>query len=180
MKVSYHLLLVFSFMFSMVMLSTQMANAVQGWGRVNMQGAIIDTACAIAVESRDQTIDLETVPVADIIRDGRGRSKPFSIELVNCVLERSDNLLPDWKQFQVTFDGKTEGALFGIEGDASGVALKITDKHGNVASPGRPFPLEDITPGSMQLNYILTLVANNHALKAGDYFSSIRFKLDYF
>ena len=51
-------------------------------------------------------------------------TKPFSIELVNCILERPENK-PDWKFFQVTFDGYAEGALFGVQGDARGVALEI-------------------------------------------------------
>lgn len=158
--------------------SAQGAHSVQGWGRVNMQGSIIDTACAIAVESREQTIDMESVPLADIIRDGQGRSKPFSITLVNCITERPEK--EDWKQFQVTFDGDVDGNLFGIRGEASGVALKITDAAGNIAEPGIPLPGDNIHPGSMTLNYNLKLVANSHALKAGDYFSFVRFKLDYF
>lgn len=180
MWVSRCFLLVFSSMFSIATFSVQASNTVQGLGRVNMQGAIIDTACAIAVDSRDQSIDMEVVPLADIIRDGQGRTKPFSIELVNCVLERPGGKLPDWKQFQVTFDGDAEGDLFGVRGDASGVALQITDKYGNIATPGRALPREDIIPGNMQLNYHLRLVANQHTLKAGDFFSAVRFKLDYF
>lgn len=173
---------VFSFIFALSCFQLQVlaADSLQGWGRVNMQGAIVDTACAIAVESRDQTIDMEVVPVSDIIRDGQGRNKPFSIELVNCTLERPGNELSDWKQFQVTFDGDNEGELFGVRGEASGVALRITDENGNIAAPGIPLRALDIIPGNMQLNYHLRLVANHHALKAGDYFSSIRFKLDYF
>ncbi|WP_049280651.1 fimbrial protein, partial [Serratia marcescens] len=77
-------------------------SAAQGWGKVNMHGAIIDTACAIAAGSRDQTIDMDTLPLGQIIRDGQGMTKPFSIELVNCILERPENK-PDWKFFQVTF-----------------------------------------------------------------------------
>ncbi|MBJ2078378.1 fimbrial protein [Serratia ureilytica] len=172
------LIVVFSCLFSLASFSVQAIGSIAGWGRVNMQGAIIDTACAIAVESREQTIDMETVPLADIIRDGQGRSKPFSIELVNCILERPGK--EDWKQFQVTFDGDAEGDLFGVYGEASGVALQIIDHVGNIASPGKALPLMDITPGDRQLNYTMKLVANNHALKSGDYFSSIRFKLDYF
>lgn len=42
-----------------------------------MQGAIIATACAIAIESRDQSIDRDVVPLADIMRDGQGRRKSF-------------------------------------------------------------------------------------------------------
>jgi len=169
---------VFFCLFSLVAFSAQAGSAVQGWGRVNMQGSIIDAACAIAVESREQTIDMGVTPLAEIQRDGRGASKPFSIKLVNCVLERPGK--EDWRQFQVTFDGDGEGEAFGVSGDASGVALQITDEHGNVALPGRPLPLRDISPGAMQLDYTLKLVANRHALKSGDYTSSIRFKLDYF
>ncbi|MBH1922366.1 fimbrial protein [Serratia surfactantfaciens] len=166
------------FIFSV--LTVQAAGAVQGWGRVNMQGAIIDTACAIAVESRYQTVDMEVASLADIIRDGQGKIKTFAIELVNCTLERANNPLPDWRQFQVTFDGDAEGDLFGVHGEASGVALQISDAAGNIATPGHPLPRGDIIPGDMRLNYAMKLVANSHALKAGDYFSAIRFKLDYF
>ncbi|WP_372242293.1 fimbrial protein [Serratia marcescens] len=181
MRVSKHCF-VFSFIFILAYFPLQAMAAIssQGWGRVNMQGAIIDTACAIAIESRDQTIDMEMVPLADIIRDGQGRSKPFSIELVNCTLERQDPTLPDWKQFQVTFDGDNEGELFGVRGEASGIALRITDENGNIATPGVPLRAQDIITDTMQLNYHLRLVANQHALKAGNYFSAIRFKLDYF
>lgn len=171
---------VFSFIFLTIPFPSQAANFVQGWGRVNMQGAIIDTACAIAIESRDQTIYLGVVPLADIIRDGQGRSKPFTIELVNCDLGRSDNKLPDWKHFQVTFDGDAEGELFGVRGEASGVALQINELGGNSAIPGNPLPLRNIIPGSMRLNYTMKLVANHRILKAGSYVSSVRFKLDYF
>lgn len=145
-----------------------------------MQGAIIDTACTIAIESRDQSIDMDVVPLADIMRDGQGRRKSFFIDLVDCELERQQGKKSRWIQFQVTFDGDAEGDLFGVRGEAAGIAVQITDELGNIALPGRPLPQEDISPGDLRLNYDIRLVANQHALKAGDYFSSIRFKLDYF
>lgn len=160
--------------------SAQAAHPTQGWGRVNMQGAIIDTACAIAAGSREQVIDMETVPVADIIRDGQGMTKPFSIELINCVLTRPNKTLPDWKHFQVTFDGETDGTLFGVQGDAKGVALQIADGQGNIATPGKPLPLGDISLGAMQLNYAMRLVSNSQSLRVGAYSSAVRFKLDYY
>lgn len=155
------------------------APALQGWGRVNMQGAIIDTACAIAAGSREQTIDMETLPVGQIVRDGQGLTKPFSIELINCVLERAGNK-PNWKNFQVTFDGHADGDLFGVQGEARGIGLKITDNNGHVVIPGVPLPMEEIVPGNMTLNYFMTLIPNHQPLKAGTYFSTVRFKLDYF
>ncbi len=178
MHMSKKALIVFSCLFPSVFIPVHAAGGLAGWGRVNMQGSIIDTACAIAVDSREQSIDMGVIPLADIIRDGQGHSKPFSIDLVNCVLDRPGKA--DWKHFQVTFDGDPEGALFGVRGGASGVGLQISDSLGNIASPGKVLPFVDIVPGSIQLNYSLKLVANNHALKSGDYFSSIRFKVDYF
>jgi len=55
-----------------------MAKAVgQVHGRVNMQGSIIDTPCAIDVNSQDQTIDMTSVPVGQIERDGYGPDNRF-------------------------------------------------------------------------------------------------------
>lgn len=143
-----------------------------------MQGSIIDTACAIAVDSREQSIDMGVIPVADIIRDGQGRSKLFSIHLVNCVLKHPEKA--GGKHFQVTFDGDAEEGLFGLYGDTSGVSLQISDGLGNIASPGKALPFANVVPGNMRMDYAMTLVANHHAVKSGDYYSSIRFKLDYF
>jgi type 1 fimbria pilin len=173
-------LVVISFMFIIYSSFSVAGSTLHGWGVVNMQGAIIDTACAIDIDSRDQTIDMEVIPIADIIRDGQGRGKSFSIDLVNCDLQKQKHGATEWKHFQITFDGDAEGDLFGVQGEASGVALRIIDDIGNTATPGKPLPLKDIIPSDMQLNYTLKLVANNHVLKSGDYFSVIRFKLDYF
>ncbi|WP_413507996.1 fimbrial protein [Serratia proteamaculans] len=151
-----------------------------GWGRVNMQGAVIETACAIDINSRDQTIDMSVLPLSQIIRDGQGTSRPFTINLVNCVLARIDKRLPDWQRFQVTFDGREDNGLFSVEGEAQGVALQIADNAGNIASPGEPLPAVAMSEGARQLNYSLRLMGNKQALRAGDYTSTIRFKMDYY
>nr|WP_232811275.1 fimbrial protein [Serratia proteamaculans] len=158
----------------------QGAHSSQGWGRVNMQGAIIDTACAISAGSREQGIDIGITPVADIIRDGNGGVRHFSIELINCVLSRAESKFPDWSGFQVTFDGDADGELFEIHGGAKGIGLQIVDAAGNVAQPGNPLPIREILPGRMLLNYQMRLVANKQPLRAGEYYSAVRFKMDYY
>lgn len=160
--------------------AAQAVHQPQGWGRVNMQGAIMDAACAISAGSREQIVDMDIVPFADIIRDGKGVSHAFSIELINCILSRPNNKLPDWRNFQVTFDGEADGALFGVQGEAKGIALQITDEKGNIATPGTPLPLGDVSLGTMKLNYALRLVSNNQSLRAGAYSTAVRFKLDYY
>ncbi|WP_426506279.1 fimbrial protein [Serratia proteamaculans] len=169
--------------FCLLILSTTMGvagAASSGWGRVNMQGAVIETACAIDTQSRDQTIDMSVLPLSQIMRDGQGTTQPFSIHLVNCVLGRFDSRQPDWQRFQVTFDGRADNGLFMVEGQARGVALQIADTSGNIASPGEPLPAVAITEGSKKLNYSLRLMGNKQVLRAGDYTSTLRFKMNYY
>lgn len=149
-------------------------------GLVMIQGAITRSPCAISAGDREQTIDMGTVPVGDIILNGQGNTRLFSIMLVNCKPERKPFGLQSWKQFQVTFDGNADGALYGLLGEANGVALQIIDGQGNIATPGIPLPLNDIAPGGSVLNYSMMLVANNKPLKAGRYSAFVQFKLDYF
>jgi type 1 fimbria pilin len=155
-------------------------SAQAGWGRVNMEGAILDTACAIEAGSRDQSIDMSTLPIGQIIRDGQGLTKPFTIRLVNCVLSRATTDLPDWQRFQVAFDGDGHNGLFRVRGEARGVALQITDARGNIALPGKPLPMNEVMPGNMDLSFFLRLVGDKNVLRAGEYSSAVRFKLDYY
>ncbi|CAE1147683.1 MULTISPECIES: fimbrial protein [unclassified Serratia (in: enterobacteria)] len=153
---------------------------LSGRGTVHMGGAIIDSACAIAAGERDQTVDMGTVPVSQIVSQGQGSAIPFSVRLVNCSLERYTSRLPDWQYFQITFDGPTEGNGFGLQGEARGLAIQISDEQGNVAAPGVAMPKSDIHSGNMQLNYFIRLIGDKKTLRTGDYFSTIRFKLDYY
>ncbi|RJF53301.1 type 1 fimbrial protein [Serratia inhibens] len=164
----------------LVRLPVATASTPAGWGRVNMEGAILDTACAIEAGSRDQSIEMSTLPLSQIIRDGQGLTKPFTIRLVNCVLSRATAGLPDWQRFQVTFDGDGRNGLFQVHGEARGVALQITDARGNIALPGKPLPMSDVNPGNMDLNYFLRLVGDQNVLRVGEYYSAVRFKLDYY
>lgn len=153
----------------------------QGHGVVNMAGSIIDTPCAIDVPSRDQTIDMATLPLGQIIRDGQGPTRPFSIQLVNCTLTPLLPNRPDWSHFQVTFDGPTaHDNLFSVSGRARGVGLQIADAAGVIAIPGKPMPAYGLQLGDMRLNYTLRLMGDHQTLRAGTYQTTLRFKLDYF
>ena len=151
-----------------------------GRGEVTVNGRIIASACAIDTQSRDQTITMKTLPVGQIIRDGQGELQNFTIKLVNCVLEKPHPGHGDWRYFEVTFDGKADGERFGIDGGAKGIALQISDAQGNIATPGVPLAKRDIDPGDMALNYGLRVVGNYQSMRAGDYFSTVKFKMDYY
>lgn len=167
----------FSFSGNIVAFATMPDN--QGYVRVGMKGSIIDTPCNITGPDEDQIVEIGVEPVGDIIHNGRGSQRKFSIRLVNCSLKSSTPWLPDASRFQITFDGKSDGSLFGIEGKASGVGLEIIDSEGNIAEPGIPLPTEQLLTGEMRLDYILRLVGDRHRLHAGNYHSTIRFKIEY-
>ncbi|MBC3379052.1 type 1 fimbrial protein [Serratia fonticola] len=165
---------------ALVFSSNALSAGVLGQGRVSMEGAIVETPCAIAVGDRDQGLVMDTVPVSQIVRDGRGPEQDFSIRLVDCVLARVEPGRPDWQRFVVTFDGDSDQGYFGVSGAARGVALMIRNPQGTVAVPGRALPANGLIPGEMRLDYTLSLVSNQDTLQAGDYRSAIRFRMDYY
>lgn len=152
----------------------------QDIGRVDVRGSIIETACAIDTLSRDQSIEMATMPVSRIVRDGYGIDQPFTVRLVNCVLPRLGSESAAWRQFQATFDGRADSGFFGVDGSARGVALMIADSRGNIAAPGAPLPLGELVPEDKVLSYSMRLVGNSQTLRAGDYYSTIKFKIDYY
>lgn len=154
--------------------------STQGKGRISVAGSIIDSACAIATDSREQYIEIGDVPFEQLARDGQGPTRPFSIHLVNCVLTRTDPARPNWETFEITFDGVRDNHYFGALGSASGIALRITDADGSIITPGKALSRRNIHPKEMRLNYYITPVASGQVLKPGDYSSLIKFKLDYF
>ncbi|MEL5596581.1 fimbrial protein [Serratia ureilytica] len=148
-------------------------------GHINMKGAIVETPCAIDVGDQEQTLMIGNFPISQIIRDGQGVEKEFSIRLFDCVLTSLAPPQSGWKHFQVTFEGDADNGNFKTIGDANGVAIMIRDQQGNIAVPGAPLPKGEITPGNMQLRYTLNLVGNKENLRAGSYSSTIRFRMDY-
>ncbi|ROR08830.1 fimbrial protein [Erwinia sp. JUb26] len=160
--------------------SSGLMSSDNGQGRVNMIGSIIDAACAIDINSIDQTIDMGVVPVSRIVRDGQSVKKNFSINLINCVLNKSDKDSTRWQYFTITFDGLNDDGLFSVEGDAKGIAIKIIDNSGSIARPGLALPPGKIESGDISLNFSMQLVSNHRALQAGDYNAVIKFKMDYY
>ncbi len=164
---------------SLIFLTLGISSMVWASGAVRMTGSIIETACSIDVGSRDQTISMGSLPLSQIRRDGQGPAYPFGIRLVNCVLKRQNSSKPNWQYFRVTFDGIHEKNLFSISGQAKGVGLRIQDVYGEIALPGINLSPKTITGESQYLSYQLRLVANHSPLVSGQFYSQLRFKLDY-
>ncbi|ENR5390400.1 TPA: type 1 fimbrial protein [Providencia rettgeri] len=149
-------------------------------GTVTMGGSIIESPCAIDADSRDQSVNIITVPVSQIIHDRESPASDFSIRLINCVLTPVTPGAPNWQTFNITFDGPTDGRSFDVFGHANGLSVKISDIAGNVAIPGKAMPDLPIRAGETTLHYKVQIVPNNKRLKPGNYQTTIRFKMDYY
>ncbi|WP_211136694.1 fimbrial protein [Serratia sp. PL7] len=168
-----------SLVFSLVLVWLTGPFSVFAEGTLKMQGSIIETACAIDVGSHDQTIDMGSLSISQLLRDGQGAARPFTIRLVNCALEKQNDHRPDWQYFRITFDGPHERGLFNVSGQAKGVGLEIRNQDNELSVPGSSMLPQQLTPGSRDLMYRLRLVANRQPLAAGQYNSQLAFKLDY-
>lgn len=155
---------------------------VWGGSQLSMTGAIVATACDIDTVSRNQTIDMGTLPFNQIVNNSQATAHPFSIRLVNCMLKHADDNILSGQHFRVTFDGRNDGGRFGIEGEARGVALVLSDAQGREAIPGEPMPLQaaELRSREMRLHYAARMVSNNQPLQTGSYTALIRYHLDYY
>ncbi|MBN1084030.1 type 1 fimbrial protein [Erwinia aphidicola] len=151
-----------------------------GNGEVTMRGAILETACTIATRDAQQSINMGSLPISSLMRDGKGPASPLTIRLTGCMPGASNSAAFSNTLFSITFEGSAEGPTFNLQGEASGVALRISDAAGHIAKAGIALPPQSIKLGDMRLEYFLTLISNQNTLLAGTYFTTVRFKLDYF
>lgn len=153
----------------------------QAGSRLNMNGAIVATACDIDTKSRDQTIDMGTLPYDQIVSNSQALARPFSISLVNCTLKHTSNTILGSQHFRVTFHGRNEDGYFGVEGEARGVALALSDAQGNEAAPGQELPPQTpvLHAKEMRLHYTARMVSNHQPLQTGTYSALVRYQLEY-
>lgn len=150
-------------------------------GRANMQGSIIDTACAIDVGSLYQVIEIDMTSTGIMSQSVEGPKVPFSIHLLECSLTPALQNRPDWSHFRITFDGAREDdTAFKLDGRAKGVSLKLYTPDGTNIFPGVAMAEQEIIEGPARLDFILRLVSNGELLQAGEYHTTLRFKMDYF
>lgn len=162
----------------LLLISGVQAQSSTLWGRIGMNGSIVDSACAIDTGSYEQSVDMGVIPVSTLRQQGHGPVRPFSIALIGCTLTPYDSV--GWQTFSVTFEGPTSGDWFTVFGEARGVALLLEDVNGQPIYPGKTTSKQAINPGNSKLHYGLRLVSDKRSLRPGEYQSALRFKLDYY
>lgn len=152
----------------------------QGHGQVRMNGEIMASACGIYTDDLWQEIHFPPVSVELVSSSAGQLSRDFSLRLINCRLEKEDG--SRWSSARVYFDGEPDTlshSLFGLRGEAKGVALQLTNARGEIASPGNAFSAVALTEGDQQLNYRLQVIRNGQTLKEGAWTASLRFMVVY-
>jgi len=162
----------------LLVLPTTSWSATRLVGQVSMRGSIIESACAIALARRDQSIDIPVLPREQFMRDGGGPTWIFNIRMVGCNLAHANQ--QERPPFSVTFDGATSNdGLFSVHDQGRGGGLQIAGEGGYAVRSGQQMPVK-LLPENGLLNYTLRLVADRSLLRAGPYRATIRFKLDYY
>ncbi|WP_058914022.1 fimbrial protein [Entomohabitans teleogrylli] len=147
-------------------------------GEVTFPGQIVAAACSLHTDDIWQEIDFGILPLS-AIRDGNSiQEKPVNLRLMNCFLDTDHNT----HNVDVMFEGESDKKnpqLFKVTGSARGVALKLTDAGGNMASPGRITNWLVENPYEQRLNYNLSVVRNGNTFAVGDWSGVIRFVMQY-
>lgn len=156
------------------------AGGSQQTKRANQRYSIAETPCGIDMGSSDQSVDMGAMPTERLAQLGEGAAQPMSIRLVGCNLQHFNAGLAYWRYFRLTVEGYNDQGLFGLDGRAHGVALKMVDPDGNITHPGEPLTPGQRLPMEQKLDYSLRLVSNHQALRSGDFHSTLRFRMDYY
>lgn len=170
------------FLLPLVLFSTNsQANHSDAYGRVNMKGQIYDSACAIDTGSLDQTVSLGNSPTSDLLKNGVGPSKFFTIDLIDCDFGKKSKVMKG--DLTITFTGPSDGDVFSVSGQAKGVAIKLQDKEQIILTPGKANRLSAMSVDNandlVSLIYRVELVKVGAHLEPGDYHTVLNFILDY-
>ncbi|HCT3785855.1 TPA: type 1 fimbrial protein [Proteus mirabilis] len=151
-----------------------------GHGESSLSGGIVDTPCTISTDSKDQTIDIGTIPVNRLIKFGESEPILFNINLINCRWEQNATIQNDWKNFNIAFIAPSKGDYFTVNGNAKGIKLSIYDYFKNKVIPGSILDLQGKNPSDIKLKYTLYLVRDNERLEAGVFHTVINFRISYY
>ncbi|GDB54650.1 minor pilin protein PapH [Escherichia coli] len=150
-------------------------------GRTSFKGQVIAPACTLAMEDTWQVIDMGDTPVRDLQDSTAVPEKKFRLRLRNCELAGTGKRIYTASRVRMTFDGLRGETpdKFSLLGEAEGINLQILDNQGYPARVGKVMPPLLLNGNENELKYILRIVRNGYPLKAGNYYTILRFIVNY-
>lgn len=159
-------------------------------GVLQVQGALTESACRLAMSSAWQTVDLGNIGTGMLQQVGKqGTPVAVLLRLEDCLGGESRNrnqlgdLLwsPDMPAFKIRFLAPTapeNPQLMAVSG-AKGLGLLMSDQRKEAITPGVYSAPTLVSPGQNQLTYYITPVRTSAGLDAGAYQAQIQFQLSY-
>ncbi|EGQ4575623.1 TPA: type 1 fimbrial protein [Escherichia coli] len=150
-------------------------------GRTSFKGQVIAPACTLAMEDTWQVIDMGETPVRDLQDSAAVPEKKFRLRLRNCELAGAGKQVYTASRVRMTFDGLRGETpdKFSLLGEAEGISLQILDNQGYPARVGKVMPPLLLNGNEDELKYMLRIVRNGYPLKAGNYYTILRFIVNY-
>ncbi|HFK3816394.1 TPA: fimbrial protein [Escherichia coli] len=150
-------------------------------GRTSFKGQVIAPACTLAMEDTWQVIDMGETPVRDLQDSAAVPEKKFRLRLRNCELAGTGKRIYTASRVRMTFDGLRGETpdKFSLLGEAEGINLQILDNQGYPARVGKVMPPLLLSGNEGELNYTLRVVRSGYPLKAGNYYTILRFIVNY-
>ncbi|MEJ4047246.1 fimbrial protein [Erwinia sp. SLM-02] len=183
-KMSLRKWICFALLYSFITITPAASTPDSTPGEMRLNGEIIEAACEIEFQDREQWIEFGQITAHEILsRSGNNLTHAFHIRLTDCSLQ--SQIYPGlyYRSAKITFnsDKVREGnELIGITGDAKGFGIRLSDANGKRVRLGVPtsdFPLND---GVNTLNFKATIVPLSSNILSGEFYATVRFFMDYF
>jgi type 1 fimbria pilin len=149
-------------------------------GTINFEGRVVDGACAVSVDSLNQTITLDQVRAAKLASPGEaaGQQKFFNIKLEECDTTSYSNVA-------VTFNGQSDATAAGAlanttgAGAATNVALQLYGQDGQPLALGTASADTLLNDGQNILSFGVDYIATEAAATSGSVSAAATFTTTY-
>lgn len=159
---------------------------------IHITSGVVNFPCSIALDSRDQTIELPPVGSNKLAKPGdRSEIIWFTIQLRNCLPVKTNMLSPQglnriWERsgpaFEFVFSGAQElnnTSLFSISGIARGIGLRMFNSKNGIVYPGLADRAIFAHAGDNWLVYGVATERSFSALRVGNYKGTVDFQIKY-
>jgi P pilus assembly protein, pilin FimA len=152
-------------------------------GKLAMNGELIEAACSINPDSRNLWVEFGDISASVLNMNEDGvLTHPFLVHLIGCSIVTKGQADNQYPFATVTFIGETSAsdptALL-TSGDADGVGIRLRDQHGEILTLGIPSPGYKLSDEDNILKFTASLIPVKRHIKAGEFYATARFFIDY-
>lgn len=143
-------------------------------GKIEVKGVLVNSACDLASTATPVQVDFGEIPVVKVNAGGEVGSVAKTIDLELCDTLVATTALVSYTPAQVSSDP----TLAAVTGVATNVGVGLKDSEGNNVTWGAQTASVTLSDGNSQIPFTAYLKKIGTAT-AGDFTSTINFKIDY-